>query len=980
MTIQCGNKSFFNHLVISICPMKISLDRRLPKLGILICLIWQGFDVAANEALLFQQKVAPILEAHCLRCHYPGNEKGDISLATPDDLRSGGHLDLRKGYQAYLLDLVQASPKGKPPEMPNEAEPLSRDQVDILRQWVIQGAPWPEDQVLKESSQSDAYGWAFQPLKHGEIPSIPEAPVEWQSNPVDAFIYETLKEKGLSHSPQADRKTLIRRLSFDLTGLPPSVEQIENFTKDPSSDAYEQLVDGLLASPHYGERWGGHLLDVIRFGESRGFERNEIIRNAWPFRDYVIRSFNQDKPLDRLIKEHLAGDQIGPNRPDVEIGTTYLVCGPYDDVGNQDPAQAAQIRANTIDEIIRASSEAFLGLTVGCARCHHHKFDPISQEDYYKWYATFAGVRHGSREIASMEQRAHRTRLIEPLDKLFDALHQAKARLESAIFKRAEYKSEVFAKSWHRDPIQRTGIEERFEPRVSRHVRLVVEGTERNPSADSGYGIDEFEVWTPGSNSRNVAALSMGGTAKGASRIAEDFADAYSAHLTIDGKYGERWIAQGPELTITLAEPAEVNRVYFSSDRTGDAGDHSIASFVAEYRIEVSIDGLEWEVVADSYERRPINEAHRNQRWMELEQTQAEIQELRQLSSQIAEVNREQDNVPALRKVWAGTFQSIEEPTYVFIGGNPQRKGKEVMPASLSVLDASSGGYQLSSDATEGERRLALAEWIVSDKNVLTPRVWVNRIWQKHFGQGLVNTPSDFGVMGGQPSHPELLDWLAQQLVRDGWRIKRLHKMLVMSQAYRQSSAYLEVAAKQDADSKYLWRFPPRRLSAEEIRDSMLSVSGSLKASMGGPGFKLYRYLQDNVATYVPLDQHGSETYRRSIYHHNARAAIVDLITEFDCPDPAFPAPKRSSTTTPLQALTLLNHSFTLDMAEALSRDLDRVAGDDKERWMRDAYLRCYGRTPSSHELHEAMRFKVNLGGTLFCRALLNSNEFIHID
>ncbi len=947
---------------------------------VLVCGGWTGVSSLADGDQAFQNKVAPILEKHCLRCHYPGNEEGDISLSTPQDLREGGYLDLRGNGQSYLLDLVEHSPSGKKPEMPKDADPLTADQVETIRSWIVQGAPWPEGMELKESSEADATWWAFQPLSPVEVPELAEAPVHWRSNPVDAFIYTELHKQELPHSPPASRRQLIRRLSYDLTGLPPSKEQVERFVNDPSPDAYEHLVDQLLASPHYGERWGRHWLDVIRFGESRGFERNEIIRNAWPFRDYVIRSFNEDKPLNRLIKEHLAGDQLGPDQPDVEIGTTFLVCGPYDDVGNQDPAQAAQIRANTIDEIIRASSEAFLGLTVGCARCHHHKFDPISQEDYYSWYATFAGVRHGPREIATREQRDERARLMAPLNEKRNQLASERESLRSSILKRADSRKEQYAKSWTRDPIRRTGVEEIFEPRRVKYVRLIVEGSEGNPGARSGYGIDEFEIWTPGPTARNVASLEAGGSAQGASRVAEDFADAYTARLTIDGQYGARWIAHGPELTITLSEPTLVNRVFFSSDRNGDAGSHPVANFVCEYRIEVSIDGQEWERVADSHDRRPMNEAHRNHRWMTLEQTNEEVQSLQELNRQIAQLDRQRREIPGLPNWWAGTFQSIDNPTHLFIGGNPQRRGKEVVPASLSVFDQQTGGYTLKNDAGEAERRMALADWLVSGGNPLTPRVWANRIWQKHFGVGLVSTPSDFGVMGNLPSHPELLDWLAGQLLNHGWRFKPLHKILVMSQAYRQSSDFQSDAARKDADSRFLWRFPPRRLSAEEIRDSMLMVSGSLKQQMGGPGFRLYRYLQDNVATYLPLDQHGPETYRRGVYHHNARAAVVDLMTEFDCPDPAFPAPRRASTTTPLQALTLLNHSFTLDMAEAFTRQLDQISGGDDSVWISNAYQRCFSRSPSEIELEQALLFKADLGGALFCRALFNSNEFIHID
>ena len=939
-----------------------------------------GVTVHADDSKLFLEKVAPMLETHCLRCHYPGNEEGDVSLATPDDLRNGGYLDIRNGDQSHLLDLVEPVSAGKKPEMPEDGDPLSSEQVGVLRKWVVQGALWPKGKVLKEASQADASWWAFQALKEVSVPDVTKAPVSWKRNPVDAFIFEELQNQHLSPSLPASRRQLIRRLCFDLTGLPPSVEQVERFVGDPSPDAYEHLVDRLLASPHYGERWGRHWLDVIRFGESRGFERNEIIRNAWPFRDYVIRSFNQDKPLNRLIKEHLAGDQLGPNQPDVEIGTTFLVCGPYDDVGNQDPAQAAQIRANTIDEMIRASSEAFLGLTVGCARCHHHKFDPISQEDYYRLYATFAGVRHGSREIASNAEREQRKRMMEPLDAERNGLAKERERLELVILKRAEMKKDLFAESWTRDPIKRTGVEERFEKRLAKYVRLIVEGTESNPYASSGYGIDEFEVWTSGKTGQNVASLALGGFAKGASRIAEDFVKAYSAQLTIDGEYGARWIARGSELSITLSKPTEIDRIYFSSDRGGDAGNQQVAHFVSEYRLEVSLDGEQWEKVADSHDRQPVNEAHRKWRWMKMEQTSEERQQLKGLDRAIARVDRERKDVPELPRWWAGNFTGIEESTYVFIGGNPQRKGKEVVPASLSAFDTASEGYRLDPGAAEGKRRLALANWLVSGENPLTPRVWVNRIWQKHFGHGLVSTPSDFGVMGSQPSHADLLDWLAGQLLDNGWRMKPLHKLLLMSQAYRQSSTFRSDAARADADSKFLWRFPPRRLSAEEIRDSMLKVSGMLKEEMGGAGFKLYRYLQDNVATYQPLDHHGSETYRRGIYHHNARAAIVDLMTEFDCPDPAFPAPKRASTTTPLQALTLLNHSFTLDMAKALSNQLDQDSAGDDERWVTLAYLRSYGRNPVESELKKALAYKADLGGVLFCRALFNSNEFIHID
>jgi hypothetical protein len=418
----------------------------------------------------------------------------------------------------------------------------------------------------------------------------------------------------------------------------------------------------------------------------------------------------------------------------VEVGTAFLVCGPYDNVGNQDAAQAAVIRADTLDEIVRTTGEAFLGLTVGCARCHDHKFDPIRQTDYYALAATFAGVKHGERPVGS------------------------------------------------------------------------------------------------------------------------------------------------------AAQP-----------------------------------------------------------W------------------------------------WVGTFEPAPGPFQVFLGGDPRKKGDVVVPAGLSVLDELPSRYQVSAEAPESERRLALARWLVAPDNPLTPRVLANRLWHYHFGTGIVETPSDFGFMGSPPTHPELLDWLAAQLHASGWRLKPLHRLIVTSQTYQQGATWHEEAATVDADARLLWRFPARRLSAEEVRDAMLAVGGRLDGRMGGPGFRLYQYVEDNVATYVPLEEHGPETFRRAVYHQNARAARVDVLTDFDCPDPAFAAPRRASTTTPLQALSMTNHRFPLAMAEAFAERLRREAGDEVESQVRRGLLRAFGREPDREELAAATGLVREHGLRAFCRVLLNANEFVTV-
>ncbi|NBP89224.1 MAG: DUF1549 domain-containing protein, partial [Planctomycetia bacterium] len=369
----------------------------------------------AAEVVDFRQHVAPLLEIHCLGCHSKNIAKGELSLASRDQLFENGFVLPGDPEGSYLLELI-AGIDGKPPEMPQKAEPLSAEAVAVIRNWIAAGADWPNDVTLEERSQADLSWWSLQPLTDVAPPVATPASQGWADHPIDRFLAATLAEQGLVPNPPADRRTLMRRATYDLTGLPPTPEEVEAFAADTDPQAYEKLIDRLLASPHYGERWGRHWLDVVRFGESNGYERNFIINDLWPFRDWVIKSFNDDKPFDRFIREHLAGDVFGADHHDVMIGSAFLVSGPYDDVGNQDPAQAAQIRANTLDEIIRSTGEGFLGLTIGCARCHNHKFDPIKQADYYRLYATFAGIRHGSAAWATPKQQRDRAETLKPLE------------------------------------------------------------------------------------------------------------------------------------------------------------------------------------------------------------------------------------------------------------------------------------------------------------------------------------------------------------------------------------------------------------------------------------------------------------------------------------------------------------------------------------------------------------------------------------
>jgi len=939
-----------------------------------------------TRAVDFLTEVAPILEAKCLGCHNPNIIKGELSMATRADILKAGEDILIPGNaeDSVLHWITLPFDDDEPPEMPEEGDPLTEDETQILADWINAGAVWPEEVVLKEQSKSDKSWWAYQPLGSPRFDSI------------DAYIESKLSELGLQINPEADRRTLIRRVTYDLIGLPPSIEEVDAFVHDPDPLAYEKLIDRLLESPHYGERWGRHWLDVVRFGESVGFEQNWMINDLWPFRDYVIRSINEDKPFDLFFREHLAGDIIGSGDPDVEIGSAFLVAGPYDTVNNQDAAQAAQIRANTLDEIINASSGAFLGMTVSCARCHDHKFDPISQADYYRLYSAFSGVRHGSSTWMTPSEKKARADLLKPLNQKRATLQTEIEKLDKTILSRSLDKLESFEANWTRPSTNRTGTEDTFAPIEAKFVRLVCEAQDLNPETSNGFRLDEFEVWSAESKPRNVALASNGGVARGKAREIEDFPNAYGTQHTNDGKIGTRFIAASESLTIELATPTKVNRVFFSSAQGEQAPELFKFAFIAEYRIEASLDGESWVEVANGKNRKPVSKKHPNPardiedtnlshldyRLIQLGASVEEANQKKDWEKELAITKREISKLPPLRTAWLGkrNEEDAKGPFHVFIGGSPQRLGPEVDPASLSTLSDVTPGFELSSESSEAERRLELANWVTHPENPLTPRVLANRIWHYHFGTGIVNTPNDFGYMGGRPSHPELLDFLALELIDNDWKLKALHRTIMTSRAYRQSSEWREDGGEVDSDSRLLWRFPPRRLSAEEIRDTVLTVAGKLDPKMGGPGFRLYHYMRDNVSTYEPLDEHGSDTYRRAVYHQNARASVVDLMTDFDQADCTLSIPRRSETTTPLQALTMMNHQFTIDMAESLAEQVRELGHSAPDKQVIQAFRLAYQRDPDKNEIRVASKVIAEHGLRALCRAVLNSSELLYLD
>jgi mono/diheme cytochrome c family protein len=932
-----------------------------------------GVSAAESEGVaFFEQRIRPVLIEHCYECHSAEAKKlkGNLYLDSKAGWQKGGDsgkpiIIPGKPEESLLIQSVRHEVEDL--EMPPKKPKLPDAVIADLVTWVKLGAPDPRDGAKVEAKRADKSWWSLQPLA-----------TRHPHDSIDGFIRARLNDKELTLNPPADPRTLIRRMTYDLYGLPPTPEEVDAFVaesiRNPQS-AIPNLIDRLLASPRYGERWGRHWLDVTRFGESNGFERNVIVDDLWPWRDWVIQSINDDKPFNQFIREHLAGDVIGKDDPNVEVGSAFLVAGPYDDVGNQDKVAQANIRAATLDDMITAAGSAFLGLTINCARCHHHKFDPIPMEDYYRLRAAFEGVEHGRRVVATKEERAASAAATKPLNEEIGKIEAEIAELQKGITARA--KAELAKRQLTRPKIDPQLTEETFPPVAARYVKFVIEANTGAVTKGSNARLTEFEVWSAGPEPCNVALAKNGGKAEGArSAVAEDFPEAYGPQFCIDGTFGEQWfIGEPAELTITLAKTETINRIAFSNAKGAGLMDKAQGATPCDYRIQISLDGQTWQTVASGDDREPWTPAHGVERVRRDVLTPEETAKLSGLNRQLEQVQAKLNRVPKLPQVWAGKFEQPKERTFIHKGGDPMKPGEPVVPASLSALDRMNAPYELPAEAPEGERRLALAKWITSDQNALALRVLANRVWQYHFGVGLVDTPSDFGFLGSQPTHPELLEFLAARLLAHGWRLKPLHREILLSQTYLQSAAYREDAARVDKDARLLWRFSPRRLSAEEVRDTMLAVTGKLRLEpMGGPGFRLYKFTQNNVCTYFPLDTHGPETYRRTVYHQNARASIVDVLNDFDLPDIAFAAPKRANTTTPLQALTLLNHSFTLDMAKALAARLN------EKDVVASAYKLAFQRPPRAKERAAADRLIAAHGCEAFCRALLNANELIYIE
>jgi len=791
--------------------------------------------------------------------------------------------------------------------------------------------------------------WAFHPVTRAAVPKVASSGAR---NPIDNFILARLEKEGVKPSPEADRATLIRRLKFDLLGLPPAPEEIDAFVTDPAADAYERLVQRYLSSPHFGERWARHWLDVVHFAESNGFEMNQPRPNAWPYRDYVIRAFNEDKPYDRFVREQIAGDSSGADE-----ATGFLVAGAWDQVKSPDPALTAQQRADELHDMVSTTGSAFLGLTVGCARCHNHKFDPVSMKDYYGMVAVFAGVRHGERPVRASDSEQRR--------KNFEELRRQFAGL-SAELDALEPLAKPEGGEGRRLPVNARKNVERFAPVKANGVRFTVLATN---SAEAC--LDELEIFSAGADSRNVALASAGGKATSSGNFSAAPAIHRLEHIN-DGNYGNSrsWISSEVGrgwVQVELKEPAVIDRIVWGRDREGVYADR----LPTRYRIEVEAEPGSWTVVASSDDRLPFG----NAATVPPALSQGQRVKWQRLTEQRAALERRLSEVERVPMVYAGKFTAAE-PTHRLARGDATQPREVVTPAAPASFGEP---LKLAADAPDPQRRTALARWITDPRNPLTARVIVNRLWQYHFGRGIVPTPSDFGLNGGKPSHPELLDWLADELIAHDWSLKHIHRLIVLSATYRQAGAARATELAADAQCRLLWRFPPRRLEAEPLRDAILAVTGKLELRMGGPGFDLFEPNGNYVKVYVPKKEFGPAEWRRMIYQNKPRMQLDDTFGSFDCPDAGQITPKRNSSTTALQALNLMNSRFVVQQAGLFAERLKREAGDDPAPQVRLGFRLAFGRTPTAEEAAAALPLIREHGLAAFCRALLNANEFLYV-
>lgn len=970
-----------------------------------------------DEAISFEKQVAPIFQQHCFSCHNDHHSEGDFSIQSREGFQASGYVEPGAPDGSYLLDLVRHS-NDDPAQMPQDAAPLSVQQYQTLATWIEEGAAWPPGFKVSEPVVSDFQWWSLQPLERPVVPQVTanantDAQSQQAIHPVDAFLQSAWQDKGLTPNPPAAPAQLIRRLCYDLTGLPPAAEEIQRFVADPSPEVYQQLVDHYLASPRYGERWGRHWLDLVRYADTCGYDKDKLRPNAWPYRDYVIRSFNEDKPYTRFVKEQLAGDVFFPETVDGIVGLGFIAAGPWDFIGHVEVPESKldgkEARNLDRDEMVSATFNVFSSTTVQCARCHNHKFDPITQEHYYDLQAVFAGVDRADRPFdPSSEASQLRKERLNLLADLEQQLEECDRRFLGALgpdFQqwqqeynqlRDSVKPEQLtpAYGYHSELVGQKDSEKWFELRWQNPVdiRQVILHPCYDDFAGIGAGFGFPEKWK----------LDIRDTEQQARTVATSTSLQQGQVLPLQlSVSADRTTA----LRLTATELAHRQNDYHLSLAEIVVLD-SAGKNVAPLAEVAALDSIEapprWGRQNLTDGAFPIYSEEKSSRLetllLQLQDAKKKaggqyLQEKQRLRSLEAKAREQIAALPPRAMVYAatskfqpnGNFQptgGTPRPVYRLNRGQVSQPGELAAPGTIPLRPDLPTQFSLKDPNNESSRRAALATWIVDRENPLTWRSIVNRLWLHHFGQGLVATPNDFGRMGQMPSHPELLDWLACEFRDGGQSMKQLHRLLVTSQAYQRSSADNPACREIDQDNQFYWRMNRRRLSAEELRDSMLQVAGVLNLKMGGPGYYLFELEKPEHSPhyqYHLFDPADPETHRRTIYRFVVRSQPDPLMATFDCADSSQSVPQRDQTLTALQALSLMNNRFVLMASQKFRESLENQS-DELESQIARGFKEITGRDATAAEQEALVAYGQKHGLENACRVLFNLNEFVFVD
>ncbi len=983
-------------------------------------------DKAENERY-FQDKVQPILVAKCVSCHGAKVQKSGYRLDVREIAFSGGDLGeapIVPGNSSKSLLMRYVSDESADVVMPPQDSNIARltvDEVDVLRNWIDRGGAWPDSANAKIEDPLD--WWSFKPLRKPDIPQSGSAAIDY-------FVKAKLAENNLTLSPPADPRTLGRRLYFDLIGLPPTPEALDEFERAYRVDAesaLSALTEELLASSHYGERWARHWLDVVHYGDTHGYDKDKPRPNAWPYRDYVIRALNEDKPYRRFIEEQIAGDVIYPNTRDGIEALGFISAGPWDFIGHAEVPETKTdgkiARHLDRDDMVSNTMGTFCSVTVHCAQCHQHKFDPITQEDYYSLQAVFAAldrtdVRYYAdeatqRQFVDLERQQNSAK--EALQQIETPLKQAAGEEYTSLTKRIEQASQANVKDANKSP--EFGYHSEISATQDQVKWVQVDLGERTeivrvtllPCYDdfnaigAGFGFPvrfKIEASDDADFKTNVTQL----TNHSDHKSDVDFKNPGLTPFTTTQAEGAAAPGRFVRVTATKLAPRQNDFIFALAElQVFDASEKN----VAQGKTVTSLDSIEaaprWRKtnLTDGIAPTMVTQEDKEQLVQARERlliSFADEPTKKKRSGLIAELEdiaAKLKRLPSPNMVYSGgihkgtgTFVGTgnnggkPRPIFLLARGQVTQPGPEMQPGSLSSLAFRPARFDLSANADEGQRRVALAQWITDPSNPLTWRSIVNRVWQYHFGRGFVDSPNDLGHNGGLPSHPELLDWLAADFRDHGGSLKNLHRLIVKSATYRQSSASYAEGEKLDSNNTLLWRQNRRRLEAEAIRDSVLAVSGKLDTTMGGPGWQDFVVEHPEHSPhyeYGLADPEDPKTWRRSVYRFIVRSQTQPWMTSLDCADPSMRVDKRNESLSAIQALALLNNGFMLSQAKHFA---ERVAMETSqiEKQVELAYRLALGSSPSDIDREQLVEFTRVNGLPYLCRVLLNLNAFTFVD